>query len=238
MRSHRRFERCSKDPGGVVFQQLYQFCTSYGGLVWLSLATDLSIALAYFAIPITMAVVLSHRKDDIPYPWLWTLFVTFIVACGLTHVVHLWSAFTGAEYLGTQVMIGLITAAASVGTAIAFAFILPQIKNLPSPRKQRALLERMVVARTAEKDRLIREINHRVGNQLQIISSLVRIERQRAGSEETAAMLNRIAAELEHMNERHHVYSTVDYLGPDVADDTFPTASLPATSSKKPLSVA
>ena len=206
-----------------MLQQLYQFCTSYGGLVWLALASDLSIAIAYFAIPVTMAVVLTHRKDDIPYPWLWTLFVTFIVACGLTHVVHVCSALTGAEYLGTQVFIGLITAAASVGTAIAFAFILPQIKDLPSPRQQRALLEQMVAARTAEKDPLIREINHRVGNQLQIMSSLVRIESQRTRSKETLATLARIAAELEGMNERHRAHSTVDYLGPVVADDPPPS---------------
>lgn len=202
-----------------MFQQIYQFCTSYGGLIWLALASDLSIALAYFAIPITMALVVSQRKDDIPYPWLWTLFVTFIVACGLTHVVHVLSAFTGAEYLGAQVIIGLVTAAASVGTAIAFAFILPQIKNLPSPRQQRAQLEQIVVIRTAEKDRLIREINHRIGNQLQIMSSLVRIEKQRADNDDTLAALDRIAAELERMNERHRTYSAGDYLGSHVSDD-------------------
>ena len=101
--------------GACLFQQIYQFCTSYGGLIWLALASDLSVALAYFALPVTMAVVLRQRKDDIPYPWLWTLFVIFIVACGLTHIVHVWSAFTGAEYLGAQVIIGLVTAAASVG---------------------------------------------------------------------------------------------------------------------------
>jgi hypothetical protein len=77
-----------------------------------------------FAITVTMAIVLSQRKD-FPYPWLWTLFLIFIVACGLTHVVHVWSAYTGAEYLGAQVITGLITAAASVGTAIAFAVVLP-----------------------------------------------------------------------------------------------------------------
>jgi histidine kinase len=213
-----------------VLQQIYQFCTSYGGLVWLALASDLSIAIAYFAIPVTMAIVLSQRKDDIPYPWLWTLFVIFIVACGLTHVVHVWSAFTGAEYLGAQVITGLITAAASVGTAIAFALVLPQIKNLSSPRQQRALLEQMVAARTGEKDRLILEINHRVGNQLQIMSSLVRIERRRTDNNETLAALNRIAAELERMNERHRSHSTVDYLGRDVVDDPGPATEPPASS--------
>ena len=171
---------------GLGVQEIYQFCTSYGGLIWLALASDLSVALAYFALPVTMAVVLRQRKDDIPYPWLWTLIVIFIVACGLTHVVHVWSAFTGNEYLGVQVIIGLVTAAASVGTAVAFAFILPQIKNLPSPRQQRALLEQIVANRTAEKDRLIREINHRIGNQLQIISSLIRIEKRSADSDATS----------------------------------------------------
>jgi hypothetical protein len=128
--------------GGKVFQQIYQLCTSYRGLVWLMLAADLLIALAYIAIPVTMAVVLSHRRDDIPYPWLWTLFVAFIIACGMPHLVHAWSLFTGIEYLAAHVVIGLVTAMASVGTAIAFAFVLPQIKNLPSPRQQRAILEK------------------------------------------------------------------------------------------------
>lgn len=229
-----------KDRGGVcgaagkrglsVLQQIYQFCTSYGGLVWLALLSDLSIALAYFAIPVTMVFVLSQRKDDIPYPWLWTLFVLFIVACGLTHMVHVWSALMGVEYLVAQVIIGLVTAAASIGTAIAFAFILPQIKNLPSPRQQRVILEQMVAVRTSEKDRLIREINHRIGNQLQIMNSLVRIERKRADNTETLAALDRIAAELERLNERHLIHSTVDYLGPDIADDSVPVPASPAKS--------
>jgi hypothetical protein len=54
-----------------------------------------TIAVAYFAILITMAVVLPDRHDDIPYPWLWTLFVTFIVACGMTHVAHVLAAAAG-----------------------------------------------------------------------------------------------------------------------------------------------
>lgn len=202
-----------------MLQQLYQFCTSFRGMVWLALVSDLAIAISYFAIPVTMAIVLRHRKDDIPYPWLWTLFVTFIIACGLTHVVHVWSAFTGTEHLIAYVIFGLITAVASVGTAVAFAYILPQIKNLPSPRRQRELLEQAVATRTTEKDRLIREINHRVGNQLQIMNSLVRIESQRAAANETREALARIAAEIERMNDLHHAHSTVDYLGPNIAED-------------------
>ena len=75
-----------------MLEPLIQLCTSAAGLFWLVLGSDVSIAIAYFAIPVTMAVVLRQRRDDIPYPWLWTLFVMFIVACGLTHSAHAFSA--------------------------------------------------------------------------------------------------------------------------------------------------
>ena len=83
-----------------MLAQLLEYCTSSTGLTWLILWSDLAIAISYFAIPFVMLVVLRDRRRDIPYPWLWTLFVTFIVACGLTHVVHIMSALMGVPYLG------------------------------------------------------------------------------------------------------------------------------------------
>jgi hypothetical protein len=153
-----------------MLRQLWQLCTSDTSLFWIIVGSDLAIAGAYFAIPLTMAVVLRHRKEDIPYPWLWILFVTFIIACGITHVVHVISAVTDTEYLGLQASICVLTGLASVGTAVAFALVLPQIKLLPSPRMRSRELEKLVQERTKEKDQLIFEINHRVGNQLQILS--------------------------------------------------------------------
>ncbi|KAB2882313.1 MAG: hypothetical protein F9K38_08095 [Pseudorhodoplanes sp.] len=195
-----------------MLEQLIALCTSRTGLLRIVLVSDAAIALSYFAIPITMAIVLRHRKDDIPYRWLWTLFVAFIVACGLTHTAHFWSAITGAGYPGLHAGIGLVTALASVATAIAFAFILPQIKLLPSPKVQRSHLERLVAERTAEKDRLIREINHRVGNQLQIMHSILSIESRRATGPEGREILGRLRRELDVMCEQHAERSRHDYL--------------------------
>jgi hypothetical protein len=195
-----------------MLKQIVELCTSDTSLFWLVVGSDFAIALSYFAIPVTMAVVLRHRKDDIPYPWLWILFVTFIIACGLTHVVHLISAAMGAQYLSQQAAIGLITALASVGTAVAFALVLPQIKLLPSPRARSEELERLVSERTREKDRLILEINHRVGNQLQILSSLVRIEQRSAVGDETLAVLDRMSKQLDFMGAQHLELSRNDYL--------------------------
>lgn len=195
-----------------MLQTLIEICTSSQSLFWQVVISDLAIATAYFAIPLTMAIVLRHRRADIPYPWLWTLFVTFIVACGLTHLVHVLSAFMGTHYLGLQATIGIITALASVGTAVAFMIILPQIKNLPSPSQQRQALEQAVRERTKEKDKLIREINHRVGNQLQILSSLVNIETRKADNAETLRTLDRLRKQLDAMASEHVRYSSYDYL--------------------------
>lgn len=93
--------------------------------------------------------------------------------------------------------------------------ILPQIKLLPSPRQQRAQLEKAVAERTAEKDKLIREINHRIGNQLQILSSIVNVERRRARSEESQDMLDRLKCELDKMGKNHATLSSADYLRHD-----------------------
>jgi hypothetical protein len=195
-----------------MIRQILEFCSSDTTSYWLVVGSDLAIALAYFAIPITMAVVLRHRREDIPYPWLWLLFVTFIVACGLTHLTHVWSAMMGPQYLQLHAVIGALTAAASVGTAIAFIFILPQIRDLPSPFQQRAKLQDLVVERTKQKDILIREIHHRIGNQLQIVSSLINIEERKTEDRTCRDALHRIKAEVTKMADEHRQRSVSDYL--------------------------
>jgi|KBSMisStaDraftv2_1062788.scaffolds.fasta_scaffold323183_2 hypothetical protein len=195
-----------------MLEKFVELCTSGGGLFWLTLGSDLSIALAYFAIPVTMAIVLRDRKDDIPYPWLWLLFVTFIIACGMTHIAHVWAALSGTSYLEVHAGVGFFCALVSVGTAVAFAFIIPQIKQLPSPKQQQIKLEFLVAQRTAEKDQLIREINHRVGNQLQIIRSMISVETRRADGDEALALLGRLSAELNKMADEHIRRSQADYL--------------------------
>ncbi len=215
-----------------MLQRLIELCTSDTALAGFVLSSDLAIALAYFAIPVTMAVVLRDRKDDIPYPWLWTLFVTFIVACGLTHLVHVWSALLGTQYLGVQAGISIVTAIVSVGTAVAFAFILPQIRHLPSPRRQREQLERLVTERTRDKDRLIREINHRIGNQLQILSSIVSIETRKAQDRETAEVLARLKDHLDGMAKEHVERSVQDYLGEGSSGVIGPSGAAAASEAK------
>lgn len=194
-----------------MLRELIEACLSSNWIGTVMIAKDIAIALAYFAIPAAMLWVMRDREEDLLYPWLWVLFVAFIVACGMTHVAHAWSLVTGLEYLYVHLVLGVVTALVSVGTAVAFVHILPEISKLPSPSRQKAELEKLVEQRTREKDALIKEINHRIGNQLQIISSLVSIEMRNAGHPETLDTLARLRAEVDRLNNQHLNASQQDY---------------------------
>lgn len=175
-------------------------CASGTALGWILVAADCAIAAAYLAIPLTMAVVFRRHHRDIPLPWLWRLFVAFITACAVTHLVHVWSAVTGSEMLGFKVAAGLFCAAVSVGTALAFAWILPDIKSMPSPRERQIELENAVAHRTHELNKLVREVHHQLGNQLQVLSSAISVEQRKEPGEQTEATLAKLSGLLDTLS--------------------------------------
>ena len=59
---------------------------------------------------------------------------------------------------------------------------------------------------------MIHEINHRIGNQLQILSSIVSIESRKAISDEAIAVLSRLRQTLDKMGEEHCALRSCDYL--------------------------
>jgi signal transduction histidine kinase len=76
----------------------------------------------------------------------------FIMACGATHVMSIWTLWNGSY--GIEALIKVVTALASVATAIVIWPLIPRLLVLPSPAKLRGVnadLERMV----EERDRAI-----------------------------------------------------------------------------------
>lgn len=189
-----------------LVESYFALCGSMSPLGKVVLASDLGIALAYFAIPTGLLVVWRRRLDDLPYPWMFAFFAAFIVACGLTHLVHaLQMPWTTFEHTTAEAVVKAMCAALSIGTAIALIVIMPKVLSLVSPRARREELERQVDERTAENRELLREINHRLGNQLQVMASAVRLERRKARDEAERSALGRIAAV---MDELVRVYDT------------------------------
>ncbi len=183
----------------------FALCGAMSPLGKLVLGGDLSIALAYFAIPVGLIVVLRKRLRDIPYPWMLALFASFIVTCGLTHLVHaLQMPYTTFEHTVLEATVKTICAVLSVITAVALIAIVPRALRLVSPRERALQLELEVAARTKENVQLLREINHRLGNQLQIMGSLVRLERRKSVTPEERAVVERIGVVVNDLARSYH----------------------------------
>src|SRR3981081_3155443 len=140
-------------------------------LIALHVASDSAIALAYYSIPIALSYFVLKRTD-LPFPGIFVLTSLFILACGTTHVMGVWTLwFPDYRFDGG---VKAITALLSVGTAIAIWKVMPLALALPSTaqleranhllgeevsRRQRAEaalreanaeLEQRVAARTAD----------------------------------------------------------------------------------------
>jgi len=99
-------------------------------LIWLHVVSDVLIALAYFSIPLTL-VYFVRKKRDLPFHWMFLMFGLFIVACGSTHVIEVWNLWHADYWLAG--IVKLITAIASIITAILLFQLVPKALALPSP---------------------------------------------------------------------------------------------------------
>ena len=98
-------------------------------LVWLHVISDSVIALSYASIPITLVYFVRKRRD-VPFHWIFLAFGTFIIACGATHVMEIWTLWTAVYWLAG--VIKAVTALASIITAAALITLVPKALKLPS----------------------------------------------------------------------------------------------------------
>jgi len=103
-------------------------------LIWTHVVADALIAAAYFSIPLAL-IHFIRRRRDLEFSWVFWLFATFIVACGLTHVLAIWTLWN-ADY-GIEALVKVVTAIASVGTAIILWPLIPRLLAIPSPLQLR-----------------------------------------------------------------------------------------------------
>ncbi|HSP96022.1 MAG TPA: hybrid sensor histidine kinase/response regulator [Candidatus Dormibacteraeota bacterium] len=97
-------------------------------LMALHAAADGLIGVAYVAISCTLAFIVYRARGGIPFHWMVLAFGTFIVACGATHFMEVWTLWRPAYWLAGDIK--AITAIASVGTAVALPFLVPRVFQL------------------------------------------------------------------------------------------------------------
>jgi len=118
---------------------------------WLHVVSDLGVFTAYLAIPITLAYLLTRRRD-LPFPRVLWLFVAFIVTCGLTHLneaVIFWHPYY--RFAG---VVKLATAVVSWATVFALVPTVRAALTLRTPTE----LEAEVAARTRELEEARQEL--------------------------------------------------------------------------------
>ncbi|MFM7424529.1 MAG: ATP-binding protein [Elainella sp.] len=94
------------------------------GLVWLHVASDSLIALAYIAISATLAFLVYKTRQKIPFHWMFLAFGTFIIACGSTHFMDVWTLWHPTYWLAGALK--ALTAIASVTTATVLPCLVPR----------------------------------------------------------------------------------------------------------------
>ena len=126
------------------------------GTLWLNVASDALIAGAYYAIPFALYYLVHERRKEIPYPGIILMFAAFIVLCGTTHLMEIWTVWH-PEYRLAGALKG-VTGIVSVATTFALFKLMPQAMQLRGP----AQLQQEVGARTAQLANLNEELRAQV----------------------------------------------------------------------------
>jgi PAS domain S-box-containing protein len=111
------------------------YCYLWNGrLVWLHIVSDALIFLSYLSISLTLLYFLRKRRD-VPFHWMFAWFGVFIVACGFTHGLEIWTLWHATYWLSGAVK--AITASASLVTATFLIRFVPAALTMPSPEQVR-----------------------------------------------------------------------------------------------------
>ncbi|MBF0175960.1 MAG: response regulator [Magnetococcales bacterium] len=119
------------------------FCFSWSpGLLWLHVLSDGIIAFSYYAISFILYFLL--RKRNIPFSWLFVLFALFIMACGTTHWMEIWTIWRPDYWLSG--VIKALTAIVSAVALVGLIPLMPRILHMPGLEKTLAELEKANLA--------------------------------------------------------------------------------------------
>jgi signal transduction histidine kinase/ActR/RegA family two-component response regulator len=174
------------------------------GILALHVIADALIALAYFSIPFTLLFFVRRRKD-LQFNWIYVCFAVFIIACGLTHLMEIWTVWEPVYWLSGGVK--AVTALASVPTAILLVRLVPTALRLPSPAALRRANQRLELE-IAERKRAVAEVRHandlletRVAErtrELEVAYQTLRQTQQVSMQQERLRALGRMASGIAH----------------------------------------
>jgi PAS domain S-box-containing protein len=160
-------------------------------VLWLNVGSDLLIALAYYSIPLAL-VAFVRRRPGVTFGFLFWMFGAFIFLCGTTHLVEIWTVWSGVYYL--QGLVKFVTAGVSLATAGVLWTVIPQALLLPMPAEIEAT--NLELQKEIARRELVEAELRRVQSELE-----ERIRERTAALEQANLALKREVAERERAEE-------------------------------------
>ena len=107
----------------------HAYCYLYDkSLMALHVSSDTIIWISYVAISITLGYIVSRTRSEIPFSWMFLAFGVFIIACGFTHFMEVVVLWYPLYWLAGDIK--LVTAVASIVTAITLPMLVPKIRAM------------------------------------------------------------------------------------------------------------
>ncbi|CAL1394350.1 unnamed protein product [Linum trigynum] len=134
--------------------------------------SDFFIALAYFSIPLEL-IYFVKKSAVFPYRWVLVQFGAFIVLCGATHLINLWTFTIHSRTVAIVMTTAkILTAVVSCATALMLVHIIPDLLSVKTRelflKNKAAELDReMGLIRTQEETgRHVRMLTHEIRSTL------------------------------------------------------------------------
>ncbi|KAL8054739.1 hypothetical protein ABFX02_04G012000 [Erythranthe guttata] len=134
--------------------------------------SDLLIAVAYFSIPLEL-IYFVQRAAFFPYRWVLIQFGAFIILCGATHLISLWTFSLHTRTVAVVMAVAKIsTAAVSCVTALMLIHIIPDLLSVKTResflRNKAEELDREMglIIKQEETSRHVRMLTHEIRSTL------------------------------------------------------------------------
>ena len=152
--------------------------------------SDLLIGVSYVVISVALATLVHRARRDIPFSVMFVAFGLFIISCGMTHFLEIWTLWQPVYWLSGGVK--AMTAVASVATAALLPMTLPRVHE--TIRDAKSARTREVAAARAG---ALQEQNARLEAQTAALEcQAAELAAEREAARALAAQLEQVNAEL------------------------------------------
>jgi CheY-like chemotaxis protein len=188
--------------GGNLFSLLVQRSKAYTPppfLSWLSLASSLSIAVAFSFMPFSLFRIV-RRRSDIPFGGVVLCIAGFLFLCGLGAFIGLLTVwFQGPMVVWSLVLVRLSAALLSVATLLILRALVPRILKIPTRTQWLSVNNELLraEAQAQAKNKLLAVLSHELRTPLApLMATLTELEEQVApynvpGVKESVAVIRK-----------------------------------------------